>query len=198
VDWPRQTLQPGFVYFDRQRAEVAPSPELTGFLAAGDAPIVFTRGSLAVHHSGDFYEVSIEAARQLGRRAVLLGAKIVPEAHRTDVLVLPYAPYSQIFPHGAVNVHQGGSETIGQALRAGRPMLVVPYGWDQPDNAARIERLGAGLHLSRSTYSLRTATSALQRLLCESHFANRSREIRAQMQDEDGLTSACDAVESIL
>jgi rhamnosyltransferase subunit B len=54
TDWPRQTLQPGFVYFDRQRAEVAPSPELTAFLAAGDAPIVFTQGSTAVHNSGDF------------------------------------------------------------------------------------------------------------------------------------------------
>jgi rhamnosyltransferase subunit B len=143
-------------------------------------------------------KVSIEAARQLGRRAVLLGAKTVSEVHRTGILVLPYVPYSQIFPPGVVNVHQGGSGTTGQALKAGRPMLVVPYGWDQSDNAARIERLGTGLHVSRNTYSLKTATSALQRLLCESHFANRAREIGAQMQDEDGLTLACDAVESIL
>ena len=198
ADWPRQTLQPGFVYFDSQKAEVAPSSELTAFLAAGDAPIVFTQGSTAVHNSGDFYEVSIEAARRLGQRAVLLGAKTVPQVHRTDVLVLPYAPYSQIFPHGAVNVHQGGSGTIGQALRAGKPMLVVPYGWDQPDNAARIERLGTGLHVSRNTYSPKTATSALQRLLRESHFASRAREIGKQIQDEDGLALACDAIESIL
>lgn len=198
ADWPRQTLQPGFVYFDGQKGEGAPSPELTAFLVAGDAPIVFTQGSTAVHNSGDFYEVSIEAARQLGRRAVLLGVKTVPEVHRTDVLALPYVPYSQIFPHGAVNVHQGGSGTTGQALRAGRPMLVVPYGWDQPDNAARIERLGTGLHVSRKTYSLKTVTSALQRLLCESHFANRARKIGEQLQDEDGLALACDAIESIL
>jgi len=196
-DWPRQTLQPGFVYFDRQRADVAPSPELTAFLATGEAPIVFTQGSTAVHHSGDFYKVSLEAARQLGRRAVLVGAKTAPEVHGSDVLALPYVRYSQIFPHGAVNVHQGGSGTTGQALKAGRPMLVVPYGWDQPDNAARIERLGTGLHVSRNTYSLKTATSALQRLLCESHFAERAREIGAQMQGEDGLTLACDAVESV-
>jgi UDP:flavonoid glycosyltransferase YjiC (YdhE family) len=171
---------------------------LTAFLAAGDEPIVFTQGSTAVHNSGNFYEVSIEAARQLGRRAILLGAKAVPELRSSEVLVLSYAPYSQIFPHARVNVHQGGSGTTGQALKAGRPMLVVPYGWDQPDNAARIERLGTGLHVSRNNYSLHTAVYALQRLMGDSHFLTRAAEIGAQLQDEDGLTLACNAIESVL
>ena len=77
-------------------------------------------------------------------------------------------------------------------------MLVVPYGWDQPDNAARIERLGTGLHVSRNAYSLKTAISALRCLLSEPHFARRATEIGKQMQDENGLALACDAVESIL
>jgi rhamnosyltransferase subunit B len=197
-DWPRQTFQPGFVYFDRQKSESAPSKELTAFLAAGDAPIIFTQGSIAVHHPGDFYQVSIEAAKRLGRRAILLGAKTVAEGCSSQVLVLPYVPYSQIFPHGAVNVHQGGSGTTGQALRAGRAMLVVPYGWDQPDNAARIERLGAGLHLARTNYSPDTATKALHRLLCEPHFALRAAQIEAAMKEENGEALACDAIETIL
>jgi rhamnosyltransferase subunit B len=197
-DWPRQTTQPGFVYFDRQKAEATPSTELIAFLAAGDAPIVFTQGSIAVHHPGDFYEVSIEAAKRLGRRAVLLGAKTVAERCSSQVLVLPYVPYSQIFPHAVVNVHQGGSGTTGQALRAGRPMLVVPYGWDQPDNAARIERLGAGLHLPRTNYSLENATQALQRLLCEPQFAKQATTIGAEMEEENGQTLACNAIETLL
>lgn len=197
-DWPRQTIQPGFVYFDRQKAEGTPSTELIAFLAGGDAPIVFTQGSIAVHHPGDFYEVSIEAAKRLGRRAVLLGAKIVAEGCSSQVLMLPYVPYSQIFPHAVVNVHQGGSGTTGQALRAGRPMLVVPYGWDQPDNAARIERLGTGLHLPRTNYSLENATKALQRLLCEPQFARQATTIGAEMEEENGQTLACNAIETLL
>jgi rhamnosyltransferase subunit B len=197
-DWPRQTFQPGFVCFDDRKVEGAASPELIAFLAAGDAPIVFTQGSTAVHNSGDFYEVSLKAAQRLGRRAVLLGAKTFPEVCSPGVLVLPYVPYSQIFPYGAVNVHQGGSGTTGQALRAGRPMLVVPYGWDQPDNAARIERLGTGLHVSRNNYSPNTAINALHRLLGEPHFATRAAEIRAEMEQEDGQTLACDAIETLL
>jgi len=197
-DWPRQTIQPGFVYFDRQKAEGTPSTELIAFLAGGDAPIVFTQGSIAVHHPGDFYEVSIEAAKRLGRRAVLLGAKIVAEGCSSQVLMLPYVPYSQIFPHAVVNVHQGGSGTTGQALRAGRPMLVVPYGWDQPDNAARIERLGTGLHLPRTNYSLENATKGLRRLLCEPQFAKQATTIGAEMEEENGQTLACNAIETLL
>jgi rhamnosyltransferase subunit B len=197
-DWPRQTVQPGFVYFDRQKAEGTPSTQLIAFLAAGDAPIVFTQGSIAVHHPGDFYKVSIEAAKRLGRRAVLLGAKTFAEGCSSQVLVLPYVPYSQIFPHAVVNVHQGGSGTTGQALRAGRPMLVVPYGWDQPDNAARIERLGAGLHLPRTNYSLDNATKALHRLLSEPQFAKQATTIGAEMEEENGQTLACNAIETLL
>jgi rhamnosyltransferase subunit B len=197
-DWPRQTFQPGFANFDRQKVEDTSSAESTAFLAAGDAPIVFTQGSIAVHHPGDFYEVSVEAAKRLGRRAVLVGAKTVPEGCSSQVLVLPYVPYSQIFPHAAVNVHQGGSGTTGQALRAGRPMLVVPYGWDQPDNAARIERHGAGLHVSRTNYSPDTATKALQHLLGEPQFARRAATIGAGMEEENGEVLACDAIETLL
>jgi UDP:flavonoid glycosyltransferase YjiC (YdhE family) len=198
-DWPPHTVQPGFVYFDRQHAQADACPELTAFLDAGDAPIVFTLGSTAVHNPGDFYEASVEAARRLGRRAVLLvGANAAPWAGSPEILALPYAPFSQVFPRAAVNVHQGGSGTTGQALRAGRPMLMVPYGWDQPDNAARVERMGAGLHVPRDKYSGGTAAAALERLLGDSRFTARAAEAGARVQQEEGLTVACDAIESRL
>jgi rhamnosyltransferase subunit B len=77
-------------------------------------------------------------------------------------------------------------------------MLVVPYGWDQPDNAARIERLGAGLHLARTNYSPDTATKALHRLLCEPSFARRATQVGAAMEEENGEALACDAIETLL
>jgi rhamnosyltransferase subunit B len=196
-DWPVQTMQPGFVYFDGQATDAAVSPELTEFLTSGDAPIVFTQGSTAVHNPGNFYEISVETAKRLGRRAVLLGTNAVPGVSSPEILALPYAPYSQIFPHAAVNVHQGGSGTTGQALRSGRPMLIVPYGWDQPDNAARVERLGVGLHVSRNAYSSKTAIAALERLIGDSSFTVRAAEVATQMQREGGLASACNAIEAV-
>ncbi len=197
-DWPEQTVQPGFLFSDKQSAGGFLSKELEDFLVAGEAPIVFTQGSTAVHNPGRFYEVSLEAARRLGRRAVLLGTDTVPGGAAEGVIALPYAPYSQVFPHAAVIVHQGGSGTTGEAMRAGRPMLIVPYGWDQPDNAARISRLGVGLALPRDRYSPSTAVAALQRLLCEAPFRTLAEEIGAQVRAEDGLAGACDAIDAAL
>jgi rhamnosyltransferase subunit B len=197
-DWPSQTLQPGFVYFAKHTPDAELASRLSRFLATGVDPIVFTQGSTAVHNPGSFYQVSAVAAKRVGRRAILLGTTAAPGTGSSDVLTLPYAAYAQVFPHAAVNVHQGGSGTTGEALRSGRPMLVVPYGWDQPDNAARVARLGAGLHVARSDYSVDTATAALKFLVANPSFSARATEIGDQVAAEDGLASACNAIGSVL
>lgn len=194
-DWPRQTVVPGFVHFESSE-DAALEASLSAFLRAGDAPIVFTQGSTAVHHAGDFYNISVAAARRLGRRAVLVGTQ-TSQNPGSDLLKLPYFPYAHIFPYGSINVHQGGSGTTGEALRAGRPMLIVPYGWDQPDNAARVERLGVGLHLPRLEYSVEAATHRLRQLLQDSRFSRRASEVGANVAAERALPAACDAIESI-
>ena len=195
-DWPSETQQPGFVFYDGQSA--AEPANLNAFLASGDSPMVFTLGSTAVHHPGNFYEASSRAAQMLGRRAVLVGASAESIAPWHHALSTPYAPYSQIFPRAAVIVHQGGSGTTGQAMRAGRPQLIVPFGWDQPDNGLRVERLGAGLCLARSEYSAETAAAALRRLLEDPRFANRAAETGARVRAEDALEQSCQAIEQVL
>ncbi len=193
-DWPSVVVQPGFCFFDRV---TTPVQELEEFLSAGEPPVVFTLGSTAVQNPGQFYEVSARAMRKLGRRAVLIGAAPEP-SNGLNCLALPYAEYAEVFPRAAAVVHQGGSGTVGQALRAGRPMLVVPYGWDQPDNAARVERLGVGLTLARTVYSEETAEQALARLLCEPAFARAAGEIGARVREENAIGAASDAVEAVL
>ncbi len=197
-DWPPQTIQPGFVFYDRPHIPDPSDQKLAHFLAAGDAPIVFTQGSTAVHHPGNFYKVSVEAVRHMGHRAIVIGADPDTVPASRNVLALQYAPYSEVFPHAAVIVHQGGSGTTGQAMKAGRPMLIVPFGWDQPDNAARMVRLGSALSLSREAYSDFPAAHALTRLIAEPHFLDRAAFLKKEMQAEEGLSTACNALEQLL
>jgi rhamnosyltransferase subunit B len=203
-DWPKQTVQPGFAFFDRVQEELRSDPNIDRFLAAGPPPIVFTLGSTAVHNPGSFYEASLEAARQLGQRALLIGFKqAISEtspyaATGKDVLAVAYAPYSDVFSRAAVIVHQGGSGTTGQALRAGRPQLIVPYAWDQPDNGARIARSGAGLTLARQSYTADSAATVLARLLNEPRFAQAARNAAAEIAGGDAVNSACDAIEAVI
>ena len=193
-DWPQQTLQPGFVFFDDPSANGA-AAKLESFLASGDKPIAFALGSTTVHNPGNFYEMSVEAARHVGRRAVLIGRSRTMNS--PDVLSMSYVSYAQIFPHAAAIVHQAGSGTTGQALRAGRPSLMVPYRWDQPDNAARVEKLGAGLTLKRASYDAGSAARYLERLLSEPDFSSRAMQVKGQLE-ERASTLACDAIELLL
>lgn len=195
ADWPPRTVQPGFVFFDQPGPKMKPA-DLQAFLSTGEPPLVFTLGSTAVHNPGPFFEASAEAARRLGRRAILIGAQETFQS--AEILGVPYAPYSQVFPRAAAIVHQGGSGTTGQALRAGRPTLIVPYGWDQPDNGARMERLGAGLMLARADYSAERAAALLTRLLTEPNFARTAENAATYIRSEDALAVACDAIESAL
>ena len=194
-DWPSHTVQTSFTLYDGS-ATSANLPELAGFLAAGEPPIVFTLGSTAVFHPGNFYQASADATLRLGKRAVMIGAGGL-QTRSPQILEIPYAPYSVIFPHASVIVHQGGSGTTGHALRAGRPMLFVPFGWDQPDNAVRVERLGAGLSIARKKYSTDTAYVMLKRLLNEAHFADRAAALGRALTLQNGIKEACDAVEGL-
>ncbi len=199
-DWPADTTQTGFVFYDGE--EAALPPELERFLQAGDPPIVFTLGTAAVHNPGSFYRESAAAAQRLGQRAVLLvgrGGKAHAPGHLPDsLLVAEYAPFSLLLPRAAAVVHQGGVGTTAQAMRSGKPMLVVPWGVDQPDNAERVRRLGIAQVTTRKAYSVSVATQALDLLLREPCYAQRAFEVGEQVRQENGAASACDTLAHLL
>ena len=196
TDWPPQIVQTGFCFFD-EASEAVPLPRsVADFLAAGDPPLVFTLGSAAVYVAGEFYAESARAAQKLGRRALLLLGKNQPPPNLpSTILSWDYLPYTQIFPLAAVIVHQGGVGTTAQALRAGRPMLIVPFAHDQFDNAARVVRLGAGRTLSRSRYRATAVASELNGLLSEAHYARAALDVAQKVRAENGVARAAEALE---
>lgn len=198
-DWPANTLVTGFPFYDEEDSSLA--PELEQFLDNGEPPIVFTLGSSAVRDAGSFFEESVAAAERLGKRAVLLMGPSINQLSRSlphDVSAFDYAPYAQIFPRAAVVVHQGGIGTTGQALRAGKPMLVMPFGGDQYDNGARVARHGAGRTIMRDQYTAARAADELRELLDNSGYQERAAELSSRIQSEDGVRAPCDAIEEEL
>jgi UDP:flavonoid glycosyltransferase YjiC (YdhE family) len=199
-DWPPQTVVTGFPFYDRD-GEAGLSPELARFLDAGPPPIVFTLGTSAVLTAGRFYEESAEAARRLGRRAVLLvgkGTDNRPAGLSGEIAAFDYAPYSELLPRAAAIVHQGGVGTTAQALRSGRPMLVVPFAHDQPDNADRAARLGVARVIPSARYTAGRAARELSRILDDPSVEAKAAEVGTKVQAEDGVGTACDALESLM
>ncbi|MBC7808041.1 MAG: glycosyltransferase, partial [Akkermansiaceae bacterium] len=121
-----------------------------------------------------------------------------PSALPGAVIAVSYAPYSELFGRCAAIVHQGGVGTTGQSLRSGRPQLVVPHGFDQPDNAYRMVQRGVGRTVGRFAYTVTNVTRGLSALLSDKRHAERAANLGEQVRGEDGLRLACDAIEAVL
>ena len=194
-DWPPQTVVTGFPVSSRAGGAGMPAA-LTRFLESGPPPLVFTLGTAVGADAGRFYEISLAAAQALGHRAVFVGSGVKPLAGGSETLRLDYAPFAELFPRAAAIVHHGGIGTTGLVMRSGRPMLVMPRAWDQPDNAARVARLGIARIVPRHRYTASRVASELRQLL-DDQYQQRALSVSQQLEDEDGVRSACEAIELI-
>jgi UDP:flavonoid glycosyltransferase YjiC (YdhE family) len=200
-DWPANTLITGFCYYDADAGNQALPPNLEKFMDAGEPPVVFTLGSAAVLAAGSFYEFSARAAIRLGIRAVLLIGTDPRNQLKTalpeSICVAEYAPYSALFNRAAMVVHQGGVGTTAQCLRAGKPMLIMPFSHDQPDNARRMLRLKVARVIQRGNYTPWRVARRLKKMLADPRLALRSASVARQLSHEDGLRTACNALEEL-
>lgn len=200
-DWPANVLITGFCFYDADAGNGALPAKLKDFLAAGEPPVVFTLGSAAVLAAGPFYELSARAAMKLGRRAVLLigsDPRNRPQENLPDsICVAEYAPYSALFPRASMVVHQGGVGTTAQCLRAGKPMLIMPYSHDQPDNARRMRRMQLSETIERSAYTPERVARTLKAMLADADLARRAKAVATQIHAEPGVQTACNALEEL-
>lgn len=196
-DWPPAVVQTGFPFFS-QPARPETAEKLAAFFAAGEAPVVFTLGSTAVHIARDFYDSAAAAARAVGRRAILLlGKNPPPDTPGDDILALDYAPLDAVLPRAAAVVHHGGVGSCGEALRAGIPSLIIPFGYDQPDNAERLRRLGVARTIRRHKVSQKTLTAGLREILSDPAMTTRARELSRHIRPATDTAASVDAIERL-
>lgn len=197
-DWPSRTRLAGFPLYDGGGDDGLPG-ELGRWLEEGEPPVLFTAGSAMVQGE-KFFRVSVEACLRGGFRGLLLTRfpKQLPPSLPAEVRAWDYLPFSRIFPRCAAVVHHGGIGTVAQALAAGIPQLVVPFAHDQPDNACRVRRLGAGDYIVGSRYGPAAAERRLGRLLDSSSLRERCRFLASGISREKALATACTIMEERL
>ena len=115
----------------------------------------------------------------------------VPE----NVVTAEFVPHGVVMPHAAAVVTHAGLGTIGAALSAGVPLVCVPSGRDQPDNAVRVVEAGAGVRLS-SRASARAIRAAVERVLADPELHAGAKTMQ-QAFARDGATEAADLVEAV-
>ncbi len=197
-DWPAATVVCGFPRYDGAPPDARTRGELEAFLAAGAPPIVFGLGSSAVMVAGEFWRSAMAAAKTLGRRAILLTGTPSDSLGPVPptVKVFDYLPYSMVFPRALAVVHSGGIGTLAQALAAGRPQLIVPVAFDQPDNARRTAALGIARTIPFRNATAGAMSRELTALLDMPGCAARALAVGENVAREDGARAAADALET--
>lgn len=193
-DWPATLELTGFPMYDGRPAE-ALSDEVRAFCDAGDPPLVFTFGT-GMMHARDAFRAAVDAGTRLGRRIVLLTRypQQIPQPLPTTARHFEFVPLQGLLPACAAIVHHGGVGTTAKSLAAGLPQLVLPWSWDQPDNAARLKRMGVGDSLDPRRVTGRKLAERLAPLL-SSAVRERCREIAARFGAPDALEQAANCVE---
>lgn len=102
---------------------------------------------------------------------------VVPAGVRLEEFV----PQEEVLPHARAVVSHGGSGTMLGALAHGLPLVLVPQGADQFDNAVLCDRAGAALVVLPAEATAARIRAALDRVLEEPSFAEAAQRVAAEI-----------------
>lgn len=153
---------------------------------AGDPrPLVVVSLSSTYQNQAGVIQHAIQALGALPVRGlVTLGPALAGARFETpeNVVVVETAPHSQVFPHADLVITHAGHGTIMRALAHGLPLICVPMGRDQKDNAVKVVYHGLGLKVSPKS-GAEAIRKAVWRVLQEPSFREKAgsfgREVRA-------------------
>ena len=137
--WPNHHHIVGFFHIEEEWW--SPDPELVQFIENGPPPIVVTFSSMVHEDPEALRHVLVKSIRQLNCRGIILNSRaqwwpsqVGPEKTSEDksLYFADFIPYGWLFPKASVVVHHGGMGTVGEALRAGVPSVVIPHCFDHP------------------------------------------------------------------
>ena len=161
--------------------------------------MVYALGTLYGRVGLEPMAVMIDGLRRLDVRVV---ATVGPDCDpRTvnpavpGVVVERFVPQDLILPRCAVAVTHGGSGSILGALQHGRPVVVVPLGADQFENAAAVERAGTGIVVTADRLTADTVADAAARCLADDELRHAAARIAAELPSMPAASDVVPRVE---
>jgi len=142
-------------------------------------PLVLVGFSTTFQNQADALRRVVDALRSLDVRAVVttgpsLDRASVPAA--ANVHVCASAPHGELLKDAAAAITHCGHGTVIRALAAGVPLVCMPMGRDQNDNAARVVFHGAGVRLSPAASADRIG-AAVRQVLDDPRYRERARRL---------------------
>ena len=111
---------------------------------------------------------------------------LMNDALPDNVLLFPWVSQGSLLPEVDLVIAHGGNNTTNETLAAGKPLIVIPIGGENGDNARRVEYLGVGLRIGLSSLTTERVEKKVRRIRTDPRFAERAREIKSELDKTDG------------
>ncbi len=197
-DFPPQTELTTFPLFtDSKKAEKHEA--LEKFLTAGKKPVVFTPGS-QFSKALEFFTNAAEACKSIGERAILITKypEQIPDNLGQDIMHIEYADFNELLPKTSLLVHHGGIGTLAQAFKAGIPQIIIPWAFDQFDNAYRIKKMQVGDHIPEKMINPAYIAKKLKNLLGSKSVQKNCKDYAEKIKNTDPLDGTCNIIEKMI
>jgi MGT family glycosyltransferase len=165
------------------------------------APLIYACFGTAQNRNARLYHAVSSAAAGLDAQVVLSlgGAEGLdpPGEQPPNLLVVPFAPQTEILAKAAVMITHAGMNSTLEALSAGVPMVAVPIAHDQPGIAARIEWTGTGVRIPPAECEPQRLRAAVETVLGQAAFRAAAGRFQRIIAEGDGLSRAAGIIEQV-
>jgi hypothetical protein len=118
----------------------------------------------------------------------------VPSNVRVEQLV----SHAAVLNRGVLLLSHAGHGSVMKALWIGRPMILVPWGRDQPGVAARAAALGVAAVVPREEASAEALSTSIDRILSDEKVREESARQGARLRSTDPPARAAELLERLL
>ncbi|MBY0597855.1 macrolide family glycosyltransferase [Bacillus bingmayongensis] len=181
-------------------SSIAPRKDVESFQVEDlkKKPVIFISMGTIFNEQPELYEKCFEAFQDIDAVVVLVvGNKINIrqfEEIPANFKIYNYVPQLEVLQHTNVFITHGGMNSSSEGLYYGVPLVVIPVIGDQPFVAKRVEELGAGIQLDRTNLTAEILREAVEKVLDNKSFREKSCEIGESLQAAGGYKKAVDEI----
>ncbi len=118
-------------------------------------------------------------------------------ADHSNVRVERLISHAAVLERGVMLLSHAGHGSVMKALWIGRPMILVPWGRDQPGVAARAAALGVAAVVPREQASAEALSAAIDRVLANQEMGAASARHGARLRSTDPPARAAELIEQL-
>jgi MGT family glycosyltransferase len=197
-------FQPCAETFDQRFVFIGPSVEsrVSGGGAVADkpasGPLVYVSLGTLFNADASFYRRCFEAfaaepiavVMSIGRHVSMETLGPAP----SNTVVKPWVAQLDVLGRASAFVSHGGMNSVGESLHHGVPLVVIPQMGEQELVGRRVEQLGAGIHLARTSVTPETLRDAVRRVLSQPAFRERAAALGRSFTAAGGAGRGADAI----